>query len=391
MSLFQIVILCLATCSLDIVEANLLSGNNQNVNFIDDPSKHAIDFSGAVPGPDGIVCVERKKYVDKTEKDQLKECFVQNVTQCYYTYITEYSEAEQEKCHDFYWKTCKIVFKERVFNATSRVCKKPLIKKCDDQSSFNNNVEPKIVCETFFETACNTTDVVPAPGDEPLPVTFCDKIPRKICAPDNCRVVEDIERCEESSDQSTIEQPIEICDLSPQKHCSQEKISVPRLVPEQKCRLIEKEICNTQLVNPHEVKRPVVIKYCAKKERVKSASSYLPPPSQFQPVDLPPPVYSSPRPAAPPVYSSPTPSSYRTTFSTSNAALRTKRDPDVPIVIEANPVWTPEGNDELQQPKSGSWANRRADAPEGNSEFSKRASRSLKLEDSHWNPLRPLL
>ena len=28
------------------------------------------------------------KSVDKTEKDQLKECFVQNVTQCYNTYIT---------------------------------------------------------------------------------------------------------------------------------------------------------------------------------------------------------------------------------------------------------------------------------------------------------------
>ena len=76
-------------------------------------------------------CVQRKKYVDKTEKDQLKECFVQNVTQCYYTYITEYTDGIQEKCEDFYWKTCKIVFKERVFNATSRSCKRPLVKNCD--------------------------------------------------------------------------------------------------------------------------------------------------------------------------------------------------------------------------------------------------------------------
>ncbi len=30
--------------------------------------------------------------------------------------------------------------------------------------------EPKIVCETFFETECNTTHVVPAPTDEPLQV-----------------------------------------------------------------------------------------------------------------------------------------------------------------------------------------------------------------------------
>ena len=72
------------------------------------------------------------------------------------------------------------------------MCKRPLIKRCDSQDKYGapSQNEPKIVCETFFETACNTTDVVPAPGDEPLPVTFCDKIPRKICAPDNCRVVE---------------------------------------------------------------------------------------------------------------------------------------------------------------------------------------------------------
>ena len=36
-------------------------------------------------------------------------------------------------------------------------------------SSGNGN-EPKIVCETFFETECNTTHVVPAPTDEPLQV-----------------------------------------------------------------------------------------------------------------------------------------------------------------------------------------------------------------------------
>ena len=192
---------------------------------------HSISFnySNATPGPDNTVCVQRKKYVDKTEKDQLKECFVQNVTQCYYTYITEYTDGIQEKCKDFYWKTCKIVFEEKVFNATSRQCKRPLVKKCDQElssyaKSSGASNDPKVVCETFFETECNTTKIIPAPGDEPLDVTFCDKIPRKICAPDNCRVVEDIERCDEHYEQSVIEQPVELCDLQPQKHCSQEKV-----------------------------------------------------------------------------------------------------------------------------------------------------------------------
>ena len=48
-----------------------------HMNFIEDPINSNIDFSHAIPGPDGIACVERRKTVDITETDQLKECFVQ--------------------------------------------------------------------------------------------------------------------------------------------------------------------------------------------------------------------------------------------------------------------------------------------------------------------------
>ena len=96
------------------------SASDANTHFIDDPKGSNIDFSRGTRNPDGTVCVERSKTVDKTEKNQLKECFVQNVTQCYYTYVTEYDDGEQEKCDEFYWKSCKIVFEERTFNATSR-------------------------------------------------------------------------------------------------------------------------------------------------------------------------------------------------------------------------------------------------------------------------------
>ena len=54
-------------------------------------------------------------------------------------------------------------------------------------------------------------------------------------------------------------------------------MSVPRLVPERKCRDIEKEICNTQMINPHDIKQPVFIKYCTRPEQV-TKGSYLPPP-----------------------------------------------------------------------------------------------------------------
>ena len=55
------------------------------------------------------------------------------------------------------------------------------------------------------------------------------------------------------------------------------KVSVPRLIPERKCRNVEKEICNTQMINPHDIKQPVFIKYCTRPEKLTKAS-YLPPP-----------------------------------------------------------------------------------------------------------------
>ena len=55
------------------------------------------------------------------------------------------------------------------------------------------------------------------------------------------------------------------------------QVSVPRLIPERKCRNVEKEICNTQMINPHDIKQPVFIKYCTRQEKVTKAS-YLPPP-----------------------------------------------------------------------------------------------------------------
>ena len=162
-----------------------------------------------------------------------------------------------------------------------------------------------MVCETFFETSCNTTDVIPEPGDEPLAVTFCHKTPRKICAPDNCRIEEDFERCTEKTVQSITEYPTELCDLQPQKHCRRIKVAVPRLTPEKHCRQTEKQICNTQLVNPHTVDKAVFIKYCTRKEKV-HRGGYLPPP---------PPKYSAKPsnnvglrypPKPPPVYIKPT-------------------------------------------------------------------------------------
>ena len=280
------------------------------------------------------MCVQRSKTVDKLVKDQLKECFVQNVTQCYYTYVTEYEDGQEEKCDEFYWKSCKIVFEQKSFNATLRQCKRPLLKECDDnpqqqpqRSSLNSD---NVVCETFFETTCNTTDIIPDPGDEPVAVTFCDKTARKICAPDNCRVVEGPEDCSESTTESLVQHPKELCELAPQKHCTTINVAVPKLLPEKKCRQVEKDICKTQLVNPHEVPKTIFVKYCARAEDVgfpparpsrRRPNSYLPPP----PVQ---PVYNNGLGQPQTGYGAPFPQqpNYRSNIPGNNA-LRSKREP----------------------------------------------------------------
>jgi hypothetical protein len=51
------------------------------------------------------------------------------------------------------------------------------------------------------------------------PNTWCEKVPKKICAPDFCEMVPGEEKCVDKTIQSTIVRPEEICDLQPSKQC----------------------------------------------------------------------------------------------------------------------------------------------------------------------------
>ena len=94
-------------------------------------SSTAIDFSGGEVGQDGVVCVVREEERDKLEQEQEQQCTQQNVTQCYNEYSTVYRDVVREKCTEVYLKTCRIVIRERAYNHTARVCKRPLMKLCD--------------------------------------------------------------------------------------------------------------------------------------------------------------------------------------------------------------------------------------------------------------------
>ena len=288
----------------------------------DDPDfSGVVDFSNAIPGPDGSWCITKTKYVDHMVKDQIKECWHQNVTQCHDTYVTEFLPSQEQKCEESFWKSCKIDFKEAPYNYTMKQCHIPLVKKCDPPNYSGNVKDAEIVCKTWFESECNTTFIETSPKKEDLPNTWCKKVPRKICAPDNCKMVPGPEQCNQKMMVSTIQKPSEVCDLQPQTHCRLITILVPHLIQKEVCRKVPKEMCHLALGNPHTVKKPMRLRWCTKK---KPANLNKPAP-QYKPSYLPPPPPSTRRPApvsasttytpnfqtaskeyAPPSYSSPT-------------------------------------------------------------------------------------
>ena len=133
------------------------------------PQNTAIDFSGGEVGEDGSVCVVVEEEQERVEQGKEEQCTQQIVDQCYNSYVTTYKDVVKEKCDEVFVKTCRIVLRDRAFNATTRVCKRPLVKQCDDYlPSYSNSYgapqepppEPQIVCRNLYETQCNTTHQV---------------------------------------------------------------------------------------------------------------------------------------------------------------------------------------------------------------------------------------
>ena len=160
------------------------------------------------------------------------------------------------------------------------------------------------------------------PGIEDKPNTWCKKVPRKICAPDNCRMVSGPQECSQKNIVSTVQKPTELCDLQPQQHCRLITKLTPHLISKEVCRKVPKEVCHLALSPPKTVRKPITLKWCTRKKHehssgYKAPNSYLPPPHgphgpqgpplspQYAPAVPPPPSplrrVPSPPPALPPI------------------------------------------------------------------------------------------
>ena len=132
--------------------------------------------------------------------------------QCFNDYETVYRDEVKEECVEDFIKTCRIVMRERSYNHSSLVCKRPLVKNCGGGGGYlaPGSPQPELVCETFYETECQAEDS----GQ-----VRCEQVQRKICAEDNCREEEGEEVCEEELVENTVMVPEETCSLDPETVC----------------------------------------------------------------------------------------------------------------------------------------------------------------------------
>ena len=77
-----------------------------------------------------------------------------------------------------------------------------------------------------------------------------------------CGLREGPVECQEKMKDVIISNPVEECHMKPIKTCKMVTKLVPGLKPVQECVDVPKEVCATNRVNPHLVKKPSIMKWC---------------------------------------------------------------------------------------------------------------------------------
>merc|ERR1719330_2148842 len=212
-----------------------------------------VDFTGCVDDPEtGLCCVEKEETIKTIQKDPILECTHKNVEKCHYTYVTQFTPAQEEVCEENFEKTCQITFKQQAVEETVKKCYKPLVKECNGQGAD--------ICQTVYESACTTKYIEKQPGKF-VGDTSCEKLPVEICGA-GCVTAEGDEECHDKTITSLIDVPEEVCDLNPQKTCKFQTKLVPKLKPAHECTIIPREVCHLKFSSPQEVEKPLKTKWC---------------------------------------------------------------------------------------------------------------------------------
>ncbi len=213
----------------------------------------SVDFSNAVLDPEsGKQCVLKEDEVESLQKEPILECQHKRVEKCHYTYVTQFSPAQEEVCEENFEKKCQITFQQQAIKETVKKCNRPLIKVCNGQG--------KDICKTVYESSCSTRYLEKNPGKF-VGDTRCERVPVEICGA-GCVAEEGPEECHDKTLTSLIDVPEEVCDLNPQKTCRLQTKLVPSLMPKRECTIVPQEICSLKFTPAKLVKKPLVTKWC---------------------------------------------------------------------------------------------------------------------------------
>jgi len=230
-----------------------LAGHEHREGRQSDKVQGGVDFTGCTTDPDtGFCCIDKDEEIISLQKDPILECTHKNIEKCHYTYITQFSTAQEEVCEENFEKSCQVTFKQQEFNDTVKKCYKPVEKACDGKGPEQ--------CKTVYESACTTRYVEKQPGKF-VGDTKCEKLPIEICG-SGCTTTEGEEECHNKVITTLIDVPEETCDLNPQKTCRFITKLVPKLKPKSECTTIPQETCHLKFTTPQEVKKTLKTRWC---------------------------------------------------------------------------------------------------------------------------------
>merc|ERR1712130_527675 len=207
---------------------------------------------GAVRTDDGRLCVVKEDEIETLSKEPVLDCSHREVESCHFTYITQFSPAQEKQCQENFAKICQITFGKSAVRDTVLKCYTPLVKVCNGQGPNE--------CRTEYETSCTTRYVEQTPGKF-IGDTKCEKVALEVCG-EGCITEEAPGECHEKTTANLVDVPEESCDLQPQETCGLVTRLVPSLRPTRECAMVPQETCTLKFKNARVVKRPLKTEWC---------------------------------------------------------------------------------------------------------------------------------
>jgi len=238
--------------------------------------------------------VEEIEYQDHIQCDHSYD------KRCHTTYVTNYESQQEEECEDNYRKNCFIDYEKIAFNETVKVCRFPLEKpkNCDSsgeeicRTEYESEcwtkpekhvvVDDVVSCTTEYEEDCREVTngytqsrpctkwpkevcfITKEQNTKVTPVVGCHKENITLCAPAGCKPVPaKVPICHDEVKTIVQDKPKEECSLEPQRTCKHVTKLVPKLTPTEECVDVPKEVCSRSRVpKPKPIKKPVIKKWC---------------------------------------------------------------------------------------------------------------------------------